>query len=395
MPMSAKTPPNSTPTADSNTIVILVVDDEPDNFDVIEVILNNQPYQLHYASSGQEALDVIDMYQPDLILLDVMMPEMDGIETCRLIKEQLRWRSVPIIITTALTAKEDLARCLEAGADDFISKPLNSLELRARIKSMLRIKRQYDTIQRFSVLQRDTINVLGENLNNLTGSLAAKLSHELNTPLNGIMGVIALLRHNIDQMEMSEIKETLGWADESAQLLFTMTKRFRIYLELELLVSEGKKLTHHCTEFSGEALVMELKPYFEKAERLEDFVTNIIGGYVGLSEHYLSILIRELIDNAIKFSEPGTKVVLSSHINQDVMEITIHDQGRGMTEAQIARVGAFIQFERPAHAQDGMGMGLKIAQRITELAGGKFSIHSVYRQETLVKLTIPLGKFIQ
>jgi two-component system sensor histidine kinase/response regulator len=323
------------------------------------------------------------------------MPEMDGIEACRLIKEQLRWRSVPIIITTALTAKEDLSRCLEAGADDFISKPLNSLELRARVKSMLRIKRQYDTIQRFSVLQRDTINVLGENLNNLTGNLASKLSHELNTPLNGIMGVIGLLRHNIDQMEISEIKETLGWADESAQLLFMMTKRFRIYLELELLVSEGKKLTRDCTEFESKALLMELKPYFEKAARLEDFVTDIEDGYVSLSEHYLSILLKELIDNAVKFSEPGTKVVISSRINQDMMEITIHDQGRGMTEPQIARIGAFIQFERSAHAQDGMGMGLKIAQRITELAGGKFSIHSIYRQETLVKLAIPLGEFIQ
>jgi len=375
--------------------VILVIDDEPANFDVIEILLFKEGYELYYKDNGTEAIDSVVDINPDIILLDVMMPDMDGIEVCQHLKKNPRCQHIPIIIVTALTAKEDLARCLEAGADDFISKPLNSLELRARIKSMLRIKRQYDTIQRFSVLQRDTINVLGENLNNLTGSLAAKLSHELNTPLNGIMGVIALLRHNIDQMEMSEIKETLGWADESAQLLFTMTKRFRIYLELELLVSEGKKLTHHCTEFDSEALVMELKPYFEKAERLEDFVTNITDGYVGLSEYYLSILIRELIDNAIKFSEPGTKVVLSSHINQDVMEITIHDQGRGMTEAQIARVGAFIQFERPAHAQDGMGMGLKIAQRITELAGGKFSIHSVYGQETLVKLTIPLGKLVQ
>ncbi|MGD1875560.1 MAG: PleD family two-component system response regulator [Mastigocoleus sp.] len=106
---------------------ILVVDDEPDNFDVIETLLSNQNYQLHYAACGQEAIANLDTFEPDLILLDVMMPGMDGIQVCKQIKAMPQWQPVPIVMVTALTSKEDLARCLSSGADDFISKPVNVL----------------------------------------------------------------------------------------------------------------------------------------------------------------------------------------------------------------------------------------------------------------------------
>ncbi|QIZ69795.1 response regulator [Oxynema aestuarii] len=125
---------------------ILLVDDEASIFEVIEGLLYREGYQLSYVSSGREALDRIDEIEPDVILLDLMMPEMDGIETCQQIKANQRWCHIPIIMVTALSSKEDLARCLEAGADDFLAKPVNSLELRARVRSMLRIKLQYDAL---------------------------------------------------------------------------------------------------------------------------------------------------------------------------------------------------------------------------------------------------------
>ncbi|MEM9004800.1 MAG: response regulator, partial [Cyanobacteria bacterium P01_F01_bin.86] len=124
---------------------ILIVDDEVSNFDVIETILIHTNYQLNYVDSGLEAVKSLELFQPDLILLDVMMPGMDGITTCQNIKAITRWQSVPIIMITALTTKEDLARCLEAGADDFISKPLHPVELRSRVDYMFRIKKtNYD-----------------------------------------------------------------------------------------------------------------------------------------------------------------------------------------------------------------------------------------------------------
>jgi signal transduction histidine kinase/two-component SAPR family response regulator/HPt (histidine-containing phosphotransfer) domain-containing protein len=135
-----------------NLASVLIIDDEADNFDVIETILGDRDYQLHYAASGQDAIAYLDTFQPDLILLDVMMPVMDGIEVCERIKALPEWQAVPIIMVTALNSKEDLARCMNAGADDFISKPLNSLEFRARVSSMLRIKEQHDWLERTNAL---------------------------------------------------------------------------------------------------------------------------------------------------------------------------------------------------------------------------------------------------
>lgn len=142
---------------------ILVVDDDLKNFDIMGTLLPDeqskpfppQGYALHYAVSGQDAIDSLSALQPDLILLDVRMPGIDGLEVCRRIKSMPQWQAVPIIMVTVLTAKEDLARCLEAGADDFISKPVNGIELRSRIHSMLRIKRQHDELQ--TLLEQQTI----------------------------------------------------------------------------------------------------------------------------------------------------------------------------------------------------------------------------------------------
>ena len=130
---------------------IVVIDDEPANFDVIEALLSNELYNLHYASNGTEAIKSLDFFQPDVILLDVMMPELNGIQVCQQIKSLKRWSAVPIIMITALSSKEDLAQCLQAGADDFINKPVNGLELRSRVKSMLRIKHNYDALQKAEV----------------------------------------------------------------------------------------------------------------------------------------------------------------------------------------------------------------------------------------------------
>lgn len=143
---------------------ILVIDDEPDNFDVIETFLAHEHHQLHYAASGQDAFQSLDIFKPDLILLDVMMPGLDGIECCRRLKAMERWQSVPIIVVTALTTKADLVQCITAGADDFISKPVNRMELTARVRSMLRIRQQYQQLEEFNnrleaIVQQRTIQL--------------------------------------------------------------------------------------------------------------------------------------------------------------------------------------------------------------------------------------------
>ncbi|MEG4519385.1 MULTISPECIES: hybrid sensor histidine kinase/response regulator [unclassified Microcoleus] len=369
---------------------ILIVDDEPDNFDVIETLLSEQDYQLHYAASGQEAIASLDIFEPDLILLDVMMPGIDGIEICRQIKAMSKWQAVPIIMVTALSSKSDLANCLAAGADDFISKPVNAIELRARVHSMLRIKQQYDNIQNLYHIQEKTINVLESTLNELRGNLASTLSHELNTPLNGILGTIGLLKDDIENMDIAQIREILGWANDSARRLEKLTKKFLIYLGLELSASQQHKIQSAQTQFSASAIETELKYQAQKVNRSNDLLFTLEEAEIALSERYLSTMLRELIDNALKFSSPETTIKVSSQVLGEMLHLSVHDSGLGMTEEQIAKIGAFMQFERKKYEQQGTGIGLKIVHKIVELAGGEFSITSIYQKETTVHLTLPI-----
>jgi CheY-like chemotaxis protein/two-component sensor histidine kinase len=377
-----------------NVPSIFVIDDEPDNFDVIETFLSDADYQLHYAASGQEALILLNTFSPDLILLDVMMPGLDGIEVCQQLKAKSQWQAIPIIMVTALTSKEDLSRCLEAGADDFISKPVNRFELRARVKSMLRIKQQYDRIQEFSIIQRDTINILGQNIEELTGNLAVNLavslSHELNTPLNGIIGVIELLKDNIQDMEINEVREILGWADQSANRLSELTKKVLLYLQLEIAISQQKDLGTAQTRFSAADIKMALEIHAKSYKRHEDLKFELEEANLSLPEQYLSTLLKELVDNALKYSTCGTEIQLKSQVIDGMLNISIHDWGRGMTAQQISRIDAFRQFERKEHQQPGIGIGLKIVMKIVQLAGGHFSIQSVYKRETKVTIALPI-----
>ncbi len=124
---------------------ILVVDDEPMNVEIFEGYLSNE-YDVVKAYDGDEALLKVGTTNPDLILLDIMMPGKNGFEVCRILKENPKTMAIPIIIVTALKEKEDRIKAIEAGADDFLSKPIDIIEVTARVKSLLRIKQYYDAL---------------------------------------------------------------------------------------------------------------------------------------------------------------------------------------------------------------------------------------------------------
>lgn len=326
----------------TKTFSILVVDDELRNFDVIEALLGHQGYQLHHAISGEEALAQLEKLQPDLILLDMMMPEMNGIQFCQHIKAIPQWQTIPIIMVTALSEKSDLANCLNAGADDFVSKPINSIELRARVHSMLRIKQQYDDIQGLSALRADTVAILERTLNELRGNLASRLSHEINTPLNGIVCTIDLLKSDFQNMEVAEVQEILGWADESAQRLEKLTKKLLIYLDLEVSAHRQKSFQSAHTKFSSATIVTNLNSYISRLNRSDDLCLELEEAEIPLSEKDLLIVLLELLENAVKFSDVGTKIIVRSQVIGENLFVSVQNSGVGMTEKQIQLIGAFM-----------------------------------------------------
>ncbi len=375
---------------------ILVVDDEPFFFDAVEALLDDEGYQLHYASCGQDALDSLAMFAPDLILLDVLMPGLDGIEVCRRIKTSVEWQMVPILMVTALSDKEDLARCLSEGADDFISKPVDPLELRARVQSLLRIKRQYDRIQSLSQGQAATIAMLQKSLNQLRSNVAMSLPHELNTSLNGVSGIIDLLLSRRMSMSDGEIHEFLDIAQESAHRLEKLIHRFLVYLQLEVDTNHAdgspKRKVQPVSIESQSFIEYCAKQQAKISQRIDDLVCNLQGATIMAHPMDLKFIVEELLENAFKFSDPGALVAVFSNVEDGELVFKVIDHGRGMTSEQIEKIGAFMQFDRGYYEQQGIGLGLEIIKKLALLHHWRFAISSQEGKGSAIGIVLPLAE---
>ncbi|RZM76624.1 two-component system response regulator [Leptolyngbya iicbica] len=225
------------------SISILVIDDDPTNLEVVETILmahegrwnSDLSYQLHYASSGPMGIDQLATCNPHLVLLDVMMPGMDGIEVCQRIKAMPQWQTVPIIMATALNQKQDMARCLAAGADDFISKPLNGIELSARIQTMLRIYEQQRRLANFNAQLEAKVQDRTAELrrmivqDTLTGlPNRAGLLENLQAQLAAGETALALVQLDLDDFQL--VNDSLGY-DVGNQFLLAIAERLKAHLQ--------------------------------------------------------------------------------------------------------------------------------------------------------------------
>lgn len=255
-----------------NVPSVLVIDDEPDNFDVIETFLNDRDYQLYYAASGQEAIDCLNLFEPDVILLDVMMPGMDGIEVCQRIKAMPKWEALPIVMVTALTTKTELARCLTAGADDFISKPVNRLELTARVRSMLRIHRQYQQLVTFNARLEATVQ-------QRTAQLQTMIFQDALTTLPSRTFLL------------QKLAEVLQAGESSFAVVYLDCDRFKLVngsfgyaIGNQLLIAITERLQHHLRPGDvlarmGEDEFCFLLHQIDDAIALEPFIQAILRGF--------------------------------------------------------------------------------------------------------------------
>jgi signal transduction histidine kinase len=166
-----------------------------------------------------------------------------------------------------------------------------------------------------------------------------------------------------------------------------------MYVDVESEIHSGKSI-FVSSQFSGVISEAKILSRAEAVGRRQDLKFDLEDAAIAIPERYLTTILHELIDNALKFSQQGSTILVSSRLTDDDLELSIHDQGRGMTPEQIGKISAFNQFERHKYEQQGIGLGLILVKKIVELVSGKFSIRSIYQRETTVTLLLPLVKYI-
>jgi len=346
---------------------ILIVDDELDNFYVLEILLLKENYQLTYAANGHEGLSLLEIIKPDVILLDVMMPEIDGIEVCKRIKSHPDWQHIPIIMVTALNSKQDLARCLEAGADDFLTKPVSAIELRARIRSMLRIKKQYDFLQ-------ETLNSLTAALQ-LREDMARMIVHDLRNPLNNIfLFSELLLLTNLEEQQIHKVDQVLI----AAQHVRSLTDDLLVMAKVE-----SGKITLNPVDidlcYITQTVVSDFQGIAQEKniQIVSDFPE--VEKSVFLDVNLFRRVLDNLLSNALKFAPPQSQIRIQIEYLMELttkVRIRIYDQGPGINEELRQRIFEKYEIGNLIKGVSQIGLGLAFCKMVIEAHGGKIFVEA-------------------
>jgi len=360
--------------------MILVIEDQESIRENILELLSAENFDAIAVENGRQGIKMAKEKMPDLIICDVMMPEIDGYGVLKELRSEPATAIIPFIFLTALSDVSDTRKGMELGADDYLTKPCTPQELLKAISTRLEKQAIINQTQ-------------SQKLDDLRNSITFSLPHELRTPLNGIIATSDFLLGELDDLEIAEIREMIQQIQSSGKRLYRLIQNFLLYIELELIAKDPEKMNALNTHSVGypEAIITEQANYqAQKAEREADLHLELENANVKISHNRLQKVVEELLDNAFKFSSPGTPVHITAKVENDAYILAVSDKGRGMNAQQIANLGAYMQFERKFYEQQGSGLGLAIIKRMTELYGGKLNIESIPGQQTTVQVILPI-----
>jgi signal transduction histidine kinase len=346
---------------------VLIVDDDLTARETLVAMLEGERYHLQVAKDGTQALHMLEQIQPDLILLDVMMPGMDGYEVCRRIRSTPELAEVPIILLTALDDRASLLRGIEAGADDFLSKPADRRELTARVRTITRLNR-YRTL----VEQRENIRQMAERTVTAQEEERQRISRELHDDLGQELTTHLLALRNLQEdlsLPAEAIFERLQLLHDQSYEILIKLRRLARDLRPPVLDALGLKVAMqtYCVEFTRRT---GLPVIFEADSSLPEFpdIYNIT----------LYRVLQEALTNIVKHAQ-ASQVWVDLNLEDDIVNLTIQDNGIGFSE------------EKPR--SNGIGL-TGLHERIT-IAGGTLNINSTPRHGTILSAQFPLSDNIK
>jgi two-component system sensor histidine kinase/response regulator len=310
------------------------------------------------------------------------MEKVDGYLTLSALRKEAPTAAIPFILMTGLADNAGMRHGMELGADDYLPKPFTSDGLYAAVDARLKKAQTIrDEAERKLAHLRDNISLM--------------MPHEMRTPLNGILSNAEMLAHSAATLKAADVAEIGQEIHKSGERLTRLIENFLIYAQLELLAADPKNINAlrlGCTDHPKALIKNRAAAQATQANRLPDLSFELTDIPLPIAEEYLSKITNELVQNAFKFSAADTPVRVTLAEGFNAAALSVSDQGRGFTLEQISRIGAYMQFDRKLHEQQGLGLGLTIAKRLVELHGGTLSIVSDKDTGTVVTARFPKTK---
>lgn len=371
--MSPATLPRATPPPAAD---ILIVDDTPANLQLLAGMLRERGYKVRPAPSGETALRAAQASPPDLVLLDITMPGMDGYEVCRRLKDDLRLREIPVLFISALQETGDKVRAFQAGGVDYVSKPFQLEEVEARVRTHLQLRRQQQELERNYARLRE--------LEHLRDSLTHMVAHDMKSPLLAVQLSLDVLRFSLpkDDPDTSEILETARASlNAVVQMIAQMIDVSRLEagcLPLErtrtdLVEVASEMLAKHRPLAGRRRLILE-GPEPVPADVDADIVRRVLANLVG---------------NAIKFTPAEGLVRVLVRADGAVARIEVSDDGPGIAPEQHAAIFEKFGQVRGDKTHLGTGLGLTFCKMAVEAHGGRIGLESERGKGTTFWLTLP------
>ena len=376
---------------------ILIVDDSIEEMQMLSATLSQYGYTVRGASAGSMALKAAHALPPDLILLDIMMPELDGYEVCQKLKSDRVTCDIPIIFLSAIQNVDDKIKAFKLGGADYITKPFQVEEVLARIENQLTIRRLSQQLKeqnhklKIEIEERRKAENIAFRAYQTKNEFLARMSHELQTPLNSIMGFTQIMGR--DTNLKLEHQEYLKIINNSSEYLLQLINEV-----LEISKAEAGINKIEEKDFDFYYLLDSLEEIFKiKATKSKNTLSFVVAAdvpqYIKTDEKKLRICLLNLIDNALKFTQNG-KVNLrvwqenrsSKKDDTQYLCFEVEDSGYGISEEEITKLfDAFVQTESGKESTQGTGLGLNITHKFVEMLGGEIQVESILGKGSLFK----------
>ncbi len=354
---------------------ILVVDDEAEFLMLISTLLEAEGYRVITCENGLQGLKLARAHRPDLILSDINMPEVSGLEMLQALRQEPDTTLIPLILVTANKELPQIREGMSLGADDYLTKPFRADDLIASVRA--RMEKQQLTRQQYEA-----------RLNELRVQVSRVLPHELRTPLHHIHGFAEVLTGGAENMSADDIRNIAGFIVEGAEDLQRIIERYHLYTELQVRAFEKAQPTDEEVDL-GLILPAVAQSVAKEFGRLEDLELHAESQQAAIDEVHAQRLIQELVNNAFKFSQPGKPVAVTLAPNERSVSLVVNDEGVGMVPPSLSEIGAFQQQDRQRREQQGLGLGLAIAALIVRTHKGDLRIESEPGSGATVYATLP------